>query len=101
MSEAAAEVSFSQRRLEDAIRYYEQAEASMETDFGSPTMLITCYTALGDAEGARRAARLTVARTEAVLAQDRGNGGAMGYGASALAVLGEADRAATGSSAPC
>src|SRR5258708_10090728 len=65
----------------------------METDFGSPTMLITCYTALGDTEGARRAARLALARTEAVLAQDRGNGGAMACGASALAVLGETDRA--------
>jgi adenylate cyclase len=93
VSAAAAELSFRHRRLEDAIRYYEQAVALMETDFGSPTMLITCYTALGDAEGARRAARLTLARTEAVLAQDRGNGGAMAYGASALAVLGEADRA--------
>jgi adenylate cyclase len=65
----------------------------MDTDFGSPTMLITCYTALGDPEGARRAAGLALARTEAVLAQDRGNGAAMAYGASALAVLGEADRA--------
>jgi adenylate cyclase len=55
-------------------------------------MLITCYTALGDTEGARRAARMTVARAEASLAQDRSNGTAMGYGVPALAVLGEADR---------
>ena len=93
VSAAAAELNFRQHRLEDAIRYYEQAVALMETDFGSPSMLITCYTALGDGEGARRAARLTLARTEAVLAQDRGNGAAMAYGAGALAVLGEADRA--------
>jgi adenylate cyclase len=93
VSAAAAELSFRHRRFENAIRYYEQAVAQMETDFGSPTMLITCYTALGDAEGARRAARLALVRTEAVVAQDRGNGAAMAYGASALAVLGEADRA--------
>jgi adenylate cyclase len=93
VSIAAAELSFRRRRLEDAIRYYEQAVALMDTDFSSTRMLITCYSALGDAEGARRVARLTLARTEAVLAQDRGNGGAMAYGAAALAVLGEADRA--------
>jgi adenylate cyclase len=55
-------------------------------------MLITCYTALGDTEGARRAARMTLARAEATLAQDRSNGSAMGHGVGALAVLGEAER---------
>jgi adenylate cyclase len=35
---------------------------------------------------------MTLDRAEAVLAQDRGNGMAMGYGVGALAILGEADR---------
>jgi adenylate cyclase len=35
---------------------------------------------------------MTVERAEAILAQDRSNGMAMGYGAGSLAVLGEADR---------
>jgi adenylate cyclase len=93
VSEAAAELNFRLHRLDDAARYFEQATVRMETDFGAPTMLITCYTGLGDTEGARRAARVALARVEAVLAQDRGNGSALGCGASALAVLGEADRA--------
>jgi adenylate cyclase len=65
----------------------------METDFGAPSMLITCYTALGDTASARRAAQLALARAEAALAQDKSNGQAMGMGFSALAALGEAERA--------
>ncbi|MGH7749283.1 MAG: hypothetical protein ACREQ5_31630, partial [Candidatus Dormibacteria bacterium] len=64
----------------------------IETDVSSPAMLVTCDTAVGNTEGARRAARMTVARAEAILAHDRSNGMAMGYGAGSLAVLGEADR---------
>jgi adenylate cyclase len=93
VNNTAAGLSFGQRRLEDAIRYWEKAAALMETDFGSPSMLITCYTALGDAVSARRAAQLTLARAEAALAQDRSNGKAMGMGVGALAILGEAERA--------
>jgi adenylate cyclase len=36
---------------------------------------------------------VALTRAEAVLAKDRSNGSAMGYGVSALAALGEADRA--------
>jgi adenylate cyclase len=92
VNNTAALLSFGQRRLEDAIRYWEKATALMATDFGSPSMLITCYTAIGDEASARRTAQLTLARAEAALAQDRSNGKAMGMGASALAVLGEAER---------
>ncbi|HEY2483181.1 MAG TPA: TIR domain-containing protein [Caulobacteraceae bacterium] len=89
---AAAALCFSQGRIADAIPFWEKATALMETVVDCPAMLITCHTALGDTEGARRAARTTVARAEAILAQDRSNGMAMGYGSGALAVLGEADR---------
>jgi adenylate cyclase len=89
----AANLSFQRRRLEDAIRYFEKAAALMETDFGSQGMLITCYTALGDAASARRTAKLSLARAEAALARDRSNGKAMGMGGTALMVLGEAERA--------
>ncbi|HEY1879754.1 MAG TPA: TIR domain-containing protein [Caulobacteraceae bacterium] len=89
---AAAALRFSQGRIADAIPFWEKAAALVETDVSSPAMLQTCLTALGDTEGATRAARMTVARAEAILAQDRSNGMAMGYGAGALAVLGEADR---------
>jgi adenylate cyclase len=56
-------------------------------------MLISCYAALGDAEGARRSARTSLARAEAALVIDKSNGAAMGFGAIALAMLGETDRA--------
>jgi adenylate cyclase len=89
----AATLSFRQHRLEDAARYYEKAAAVAETDLASPAMLITCYTALGNAEAARRAAKITIERAERVIAQDRSNGAALSYGVVALAVLGEAERA--------
>ena len=48
----------------------EKAVALEEGDFGSSGMLITCYTALGNREAARRAAEITLARAEKVLARD-------------------------------
>jgi len=92
VNNTAASLSFGQRRMEDAIRYWEKAATLMETDFGSPGMLITCYTAIGDPASARRAAQLTLARAEAALAQDRSNGKALGFGVSALGLLGEGER---------
>jgi adenylate cyclase len=91
-NEAAATLHFSQGHIADAIPYWEHAAALIETECGPPGMLIMCHTALGDSDGARRAAVMSLARAEAILAQDRGNGLAMSYGAGALAVLGEADR---------
>ncbi len=88
----AANLCFRQRRLDDAARYWEKATLLMESDVGSPSMLITCYAALGDAAGARRAAQITIARAEKALAQDRSNGKALGFGVSALAVLEEGER---------
>jgi adenylate cyclase len=93
VNRAAGRLCYARHRFEDAIGYWERAAAVMEADFGAPGMLITCYTALGDAEGARRAARMTVERTESALAQDRNNGSALSFGVGALAVLGEAERA--------
>ncbi|HEY1415142.1 MAG TPA: TIR domain-containing protein [Caulobacteraceae bacterium] len=89
---AAAALRFSQGRVADAVPFWEKAAALIETDVSSVGMLLTCYTALGDTEGTQRAARMCLTRAEAILAQDRSNGMAMGYGAGALAVLGEADR---------
>jgi adenylate cyclase len=90
---AAANVCFNQGRIADAIPYYEKAAALMGADIGALTLLITCYTAQGDTEGAIRTARTALARAEAALAKDGSSGSAMGHGAEALAVLGEADRA--------
>jgi adenylate cyclase len=93
VNKSAAYLAVRQRRIEDAIRYYETATALMETDVNSPAMLITCYSALGHVEQAQRAARITLGRAEAILAQDDNNGSAMGYGVTALVVLGDVERA--------
>ena len=93
VNKCAATLRFRQQRLEEAIRYFEKAVALEEGDFGSSGMLITCYTALGNHEAARRAAEITLARAEKVLAHDPNNGSAMGHGSDALAVLGQGERA--------
>jgi adenylate cyclase len=56
-------------------------------------MLITCYTAIGDQDGARRVAEITFARAEKILALDRNNALVLGHGGVALAVLGQGERA--------
>ena len=84
---------FRQQLVEESIPYFEKAVALEEGDFGSSGMLITCYTALGNPESARRAAEITLARAENVLARDSNNGSAMGHGSDALAVLGQGERA--------
>ncbi len=93
VNKSAAYLRVRQRRMGDAIPYYEKAMALMETDVNSPAMLITCYSATGNVNGAQRAARITLARAETILAQDDNNGSAMGYGVSALSVLGDVERA--------
>jgi len=93
VNKCAALLRFRQQRLEESIPYFEKAVALEEGDFGSAGMLITCYTALGNREAARRAAEITLARAEKVLAHDPNNGSAMGHGSDALAVLGQGERA--------
>jgi adenylate cyclase len=90
---AAARFYFTQRRNAEAIRYYEKAAELMATDFSSVAMLMTCYTAIGDLEGARRAAQRTFDRAEKITTQEPDNGMALGYVVNSLGVLGEAERA--------
>jgi len=93
VNRSAGLLSFRQQRLEDAIRYWEKATALVETDVASPSMLTTCYTALGDNDAARRAAEITFTRAEKTLAQDPNNGAVTGWGVAALMILGESERA--------
>ena len=93
VNKCAGLLRFLQHRLEEAVAYWEKTVALEEGDFGSSGMLITCYTALGNHNEARRAAEITLARAEKVLAHDRNNGSAMGHGSDALAVLGQGERA--------
>ena len=93
VNKSAARLSFRQRAIEDAARYFEKATALMETDFNSPLMLMTCYRALGKSTDMMRIARVALTRAEKTLAQDQNNGAAMATGADALAALGESERA--------
>ncbi len=79
--------------MRDAIPYYEKAASLMEGDYHSAGMLQACFAAINDTEGLKRAARMSLERAERVLAQDPAIGSALGFGASALAALGDGDRA--------
>jgi adenylate cyclase len=80
-------------KMREAIPYFEKAASLMESDFHSTGMLETCYGAIGDREGLHRSSQMTLERTQRALAHDPSNGSALGYGAVALAALGEGDRA--------
>ncbi|MGH8403344.1 MAG: tetratricopeptide repeat protein, partial [Gammaproteobacteria bacterium] len=89
----AARVNYQLHRFDDAIRFFEKAVALMESDINSANMLLSCYTATGDAAGTRRSAELGFKRAEAILARDQNNPSAVAYSAYALAALGEGERA--------
>jgi adenylate cyclase len=89
----AGYINHGRGRLEDAVPYFETAAGLIEMDLVGPRYLVSCYTALGDRENTRRIARIALARAKKVVAQDRSNGFAMGVGVSALAALGETERA--------
>ena len=93
VNRSAGRLNYQLHRLEEATRFYEKAAALMKTDLNSASILISCYTALGDAAGSRRAAELALERAEAVLEHDQNNSMVAGYSAYALAALGEGERA--------
>jgi adenylate cyclase len=93
VNRSCARLSYQLQKFEDAIRFYEKAVALMEADINSAAMLVSCYTAVGDVAGTRRAAQLTLKRAETILAQDRNNTGVNAYSVDALAALGENERA--------
>ena len=93
VTRSAGRLSYQLQRHEDAIRYYEKAVTLMDADINSASMLISCYSAVGNAAGVHRAAQLALKRAEAILAHDQNNFVITGYSAYALAALGEGDRA--------
>ena len=93
VNKEAARLLFRRGDMKGAVPYFEKAAQLMDSDYHAPGMLQTCYGALGDREGLRRSALVTVARVEKALAQDPTNGAALGLGAAALAALGENERA--------
>ncbi len=90
---AAATCHYPARHYPEAIRYWEKASALMEADYHSGGMLISCYEAIGDKDGARRCAQRTLVRAERIVASEPDNGSAMSFIVTSLGVLGEVERA--------
>jgi adenylate cyclase len=89
----AARLMFRQGRIREAIPYFEKASAVMDTDWHNPSMLITCYSSLGDTAELRRVGEMTTERAEKAIAKDPSNASALASGVAGLAVLGQHDRA--------
>ena len=89
----AGRIAVHQRRFGDAAGHFEQAYDGDENDISSGGLLITCYTALGDAANLQRAAQRTLERAEKALVRDASNGTVLAAMFSALLTLGETDRA--------
>ncbi|HVN34070.1 MAG TPA: adenylate/guanylate cyclase domain-containing protein [Casimicrobiaceae bacterium] len=89
----AARWHYLTRRFDEAIRYWEKAASLVESEYMAAGMLVSCYNAVGDREGARRAAQRALARAEKIVATEPDNGSAMAQGFGALAALGEVERA--------
>jgi len=80
-------------KVAEALPHFEKAAEVMDTDFHAWGMLMSCSFGLGDEERGRHAAKTTLEQAEQVLPQDPSNGAPIGFGVSALAVLGERERA--------
>jgi adenylate cyclase len=89
----AARLMFRQGRIREAIPYFEKASAVMDTDWHNPSMLITCYSSLGDTAELRRVGEMTTERAEKAIAKDPSNASALASGVAGLAVLGQHERA--------
>jgi adenylate cyclase len=84
---------YTSQRAGEAIPFYEKAAQVMDNDYMTAGMVLSCYNAIGDREGARLAARRSLERVERIVAQDPDNGSAISFGVGALAALGEHERA--------
>jgi adenylate cyclase len=81
-----------ERRFADAAAQWMKAAEFNANDFAAAGMAIHLLEAAGDHAAARRAAEMCIERAERVLAQDRANGHAMAFGATALVFLGQIER---------
>ena len=93
VNRSAACLRFRQRRVADAVLYFEKARTLLESDLNSASMLLSCYRALGDDEGVKRTARATLSRADEILAEDPNNATVVAYAASASCGIGDSKRA--------
>lgn len=89
----AARMLFRHGHIAESVPYFRKAAELMDTDWNSPSMLISCFSGLGDSAELRSAAQLAIERVERATAHDATNGSALGAGAAALALLGQDERA--------
>ncbi len=88
-----ARMLFRHGHVREAIPYFEKAASLNDTDWHNPLMLLSCYEAVGDERQRLRVASIVRERVQHALAMDPTNGTALASAASALAVLGDKDRA--------
>jgi adenylate cyclase len=93
VNRSAAYLRYRQRRVADAVPYFEKARTLLESDLNSASMLLSCYRALGDDEGVKRTARAALSRADEILAEDPNNATVVAYAASASCGIGDSKRA--------
>ncbi|HEY4071025.1 MAG TPA: TIR domain-containing protein [Sphingomicrobium sp.] len=93
LNKAVANFLIARGQISEAMSSFETAVSVMESDYHAWGMLMSCRYGLGDEAGGLEAAKRTLAEVEQVLAQDPSNGAAISFGVSALAVLGQRERA--------
>ena len=89
----AGRMFFRHGHIREAIPFFEKAASLMDADYANPGMLMSCYHAIGDREGVRRAAKTCLERAEGAIAKEPTNGPALAMGANALSMFGEKERA--------
>jgi len=88
-----ARMLFRHGHVGEAIPYFEKAASLNDTDWHNPLMLLTCYDGIGDQARLLQVAAIVRERVQHAIAMDPTNGTALASGATALAILGDTDRA--------
>ena len=88
-----ARMLFRHGHIAEAIPYFEKAASLSDTDWHNPLMLITCYKSVGENAQSLKAAEKVRDRVQRAIAADPTNGTALASGATAIALLGDHDRA--------
>jgi len=80
-------------RYAQAVSYYGRARDMAPNSAHDASFVLSTCKAMGDAEGVREAAKITLERAERAFALEYVNGGAVGCGVGACAALGDFERA--------
>jgi len=89
----AARLMFRQGKIRESIPLFEKAMSLVDSDWHNAGMLMTCYHEVGETDDLRRVSKIALDRVEKALGKDPANASALATGVSALAILGEDQRA--------